>query len=52
MTRWKKSIGEGSIYRTKGGGANLTYLFAVSKKSEGVQVDMVTVRTVTKGLHR
>jgi hypothetical protein len=52
MTRWKKSIGEGSIYRTKGGGANLTYLFAVSMKSEGVQVDMATIRTIIKGLRR
>jgi len=47
MTRWRKSTGEGSICRTKRAGANLTYLFTVSK---GVQVDMVTVRTVIKGL--
>jgi len=52
MTRWRKSTGEGSIYRTKQAGANLTYLFAASMKSEGVQVDMVTVRTVIKGLRR
>jgi len=52
MTRWRRSTGEGSIYRTKWAGANLTYLFAASVKSEGVQVDMVTIRTVIKGLHR
>jgi len=52
MTGWEKSTGEGSIYRTKGGRANMTYLFAVSVKSEGVQVDMVTVHTVIKGLRR
>ena len=34
------------------GRANLTYLFAASVKSEGVQVDMVTVRTIIKGLCR
>jgi len=48
MIRWR-STGEGSIYRAKRAGANLTYLFAASVKSEGVQVDMVTVRTVIKG---
>jgi len=52
MTRWRKSTGEGSIYRTKPAGVNLTYLFAASVKSEGVQVDMVTVCTVIKGLRR
>ena len=52
MTRWRKSTEEGSIYRTKWVGANLTYLFTVSMKSEGVQVDKVTVRTVIKGLRR
>jgi len=52
MTRWRRSAGEGSIYRTKRAGANLTYLFAASVKSEGVQLDMVTVRTVIKGLRR
>jgi len=52
MTRWRKSTEEGSIYRTKRAGANLTYLFAVSVKSKGVQMDMVIVRTVIKGLHR
>ena len=52
MTRLRKSTGEGSIYRTKRAGANLTYLFVVSVKSEGVQVDMVTIRTVIKGLRR
>jgi len=45
MTGWRRSTGEGSIYRTKRAGVNLTYLFATSVKSEGVQVDMVTVRT-------
>ena len=38
--------------RTKRAGANLIYLFAVSVKSEGTQADMVTVRTVIKGLRR
>jgi len=52
MTRWRRSTGEGSIYRTKRTGANLTYLFAASVKSEGTQVDMVTVCTVIKGLRR
>jgi len=52
MTRWRKSTGEGSIYRTERAGANPTYLFTVSVKSEGVQVDMVTVRMVIKGLRR
>jgi len=52
MIRWRKSTGEGSIYRTKTVGADLTYLFAVSVKSEGVQVDMVTVCMVIKGLCR
>jgi len=46
MTRWRKSTGEGSIYRTKQAGENLTYLFVAFVKSEGVQVDMVTIRTV------
>ena len=49
MTRWRKSTKEGSIYRAKWAGAILTYLFAIF---EGVQVDMVTVRTVIKGLYR
>jgi len=52
MTRWGRSTREGSICRTKRVGANLTYLFAASVKSEGVQIDMVTVRTIIKGLHR
>ena len=52
MTRWRKSTGEGSISRTKRAGANLTYLFAASLKSKGVQVDMVTVRMIIKGLRR
>jgi len=52
MTGWRKSTREGSIYRTKRAGANLTYLFAASVKSEGVQMDMVTVRTIIKGLRR
>ena len=52
MTRWRKSTGEGSIYRTKWAGANLTSLFAASVKSEGVQVDMVTICTIIKGLRR
>jgi len=52
MTGWKESTREGSIYRTKRAGANLTYLFAASIKSESVQVDMVTVRTIIKGLRR
>jgi len=52
MIRWRRSTGEESIYRTKWARANLTYLFAASVKSEGVQVDMVTVRMVIKGLRR
>jgi len=52
MTGWKKSTREGSIYRTRRARANLTYLFATSMKSEGVQVDMVTVRMIIKGLRR
>jgi len=52
MTRWRRSTREGSIYRTKRVGANLTYLFAASVKSEGIQVDMETIRTVIKGLRR
>jgi len=52
MTRWRRSTEEGSIYRAKRAGANLTYLFAASMKSEGIQVDMVTVRTVIKKLRR
>jgi len=52
MTRWRRSTREGNIYRTKRAGANLTYLFAASVKTEGVQVDMVTVRTTIKGLCR
>jgi len=52
MARWRKGVEEGSIHRTKRAGAILTYLIAVSVKSEGVQVDMVTVRTIVKGLCR
>ena len=52
MTAWKKSTGEGSIYRSNRTGANLTYLFVASEKSEGVQMDMVTVCIVIKGLHK
>jgi len=52
MIGWKKSTGEGSIYRTRRTGANLTYLFAASVKYEGVQVDMVTIHTIIKGLRR
>ena len=52
MIRRRRSTSEGSIYRTKRAGANLTYLFAASVKSEGAQVDTVTVRTVIKGLRR
>jgi len=52
MTRWRRSTGEGSIYRTKRAGVNLTYLFATSVKSEGVQVDMEIVHTIIKGLCR
>jgi len=52
MARWRKGVEEESIYRTKREGAFLTYLFAVSVKIEGVQVDMVTVRTIIKRLCR
>ena len=37
---------------TKRARVGLTYLFAASMKSEGVQVDMVTVRMIIKGLRR
>jgi len=50
--RTGRSTREGTIYRTKWARVNLTYLFAVSVKSEDTQVDMVTVRTVIKGLRR
>jgi len=50
MTRWRKSAEEGSIYRTKRVRAFLTYLFAVSVKIEGAQVDMVTIRMIIKAL--
>ena len=52
MARWRKSTGEESIYRTKRARGNLTYLFSACMKSEGVQMDMVTVRTIIKGLRR
>jgi len=52
MIRWRRSTGEESIYRIKRARANLTYLFAVSVKSEGVQVDMIIVRTIINGLRR
>jgi len=52
MMRWRRSTREGTIYRTKWARANLTYLIAVSVKSENTLVDMVTVRTVIKGLCR
>ena len=52
MIRWRNGTREGSIYRTKRTRANLTYLFAASVKSEDAQMDMVTVRTVIKGLRR
>jgi len=52
MMRWRRSTREGTIYRTKLARANLTYLFAISVKTEDTQVDMVTVRTVIKGLRR
>jgi len=42
----------GSNYRIKWAGVFLTYLFVVSVKFEGVQVDMVIVRTIIKGLCR
>jgi len=48
MMQWRRSTREGSIYRTKRARANLTYPFAASVKSEGAQVDMVTVRTVSR----
>jgi len=37
---------------TKWARINLTYHFAVSVKSEDTREDMVTVRTVIKGLRR
>jgi len=52
MARWRRSVEEGGIYRIKWTGVFLTYLFAVSVKIESVQVDMVTIRTIIKGLCR
>jgi len=52
MARWRKSAEEGGIYRLKRPGAFLTYLFAISMKFEVVQMDMVTVRMIIKGLCR
>jgi len=52
MMRWRRSPREGSIYRTKWAWAILTYLLAVSVKSEDTQVGVVTVHTVIKGLRR
>jgi len=52
MMRWRRSTREGSIYRTKRARAKMTYLFAISVKSEDTQVDMVTVYMVIKGLRR
>jgi len=52
MMQWRRSTREETIYRTKRARVNLTYLFAVAVKSEDTQVDMVTVRTVIKGLRR
>ena len=49
MTRWRKSAEEGRIFRTKRVGVFLTYS-VVCVKIEGVQVDMVTVRMIIKGL--
>jgi len=49
MIRWR-STREGTIYRTKQARADLTYLLAISVKSEDTQMDMVTVRTVIKRL--
>ena len=51
MTGLKKSTAEGSIYRTKRQG-QIWLISSSHPKSEGVQVDMVTVRTVIKGLCR
>ena len=50
MMWWGRSTREGTIYRTKRARANLTYPFTVSVKSEGTQVDMVTVCTIIRGL--
>ena len=52
MMWWRRSTREGTIYRTKRARANLTYPFTVSVKSEGTQIDMVTVRMIIKGLCR
>jgi len=47
-----RSTREGTIYKTKWARVNPTYHFAVSVKSEDTKEDMVTVRTVIKGLRR
>jgi len=52
MARSGKSAKEGSIYRLKKARVFLTYLFVASAKFKNVQVNMVTVRTIIKGLCR
>jgi hypothetical protein len=46
------SSSEKSIYRPFGVGVFLTYLYAVRGWIKVVQIDMVTVRTIIKGLCR
>ena len=52
MALWKMSTEGESIYRLRWLGVFLTYLFAASVKFKVVQMDMVTIRTIIKGLCR
>ena len=45
-------VPEKSIYKPLGVGVFWTYLYAACMWVEVVQVDMVTVRTIIKGLYR
>ena len=46
------SVPEKSIYKTLRVGVFWTYLYAACMWVEVVQMDMVTVRTIIKGLYR
>jgi hypothetical protein len=46
------SVPEKSIYRPLGVGVFWTYLYATRVWVEVVQMDMVTIRTIIKGLYR
>ena len=45
-----EGVPEKGLFIGQNGQGQMTYLFTVSVKSEGTQVDMVTVRTVIKRL--